>query len=262
VKEGWKIAGCVALIGLLGVDVGLQIASRFAPPPNGVVAAQQPVQPESGQKGANNPKSNESDDATLIVAVLGAGISILTFFVIGYQTFIFRGQHKIMDRQAGIADYQAKIAHTQLMLTHRPRIIVRRVEMLVFNPEVPVTIRYTFVNTGETEAKLVEWSLGCAVVQAGANFSDRLPKRRPHASRHPITLQAGEPLQEDYADTIPLEMTRFHSIRDTGLVLLFYGTIAYRDGVGSIKYTGFVRRFNPRTSRFHLTDDPADEYQH
>jgi hypothetical protein len=224
VKEGWKIAGCVALIGLLGVDVGLQIASRFAPPPNGAVAAQQPVQSESGQKGADNPKSNESNDATFIVAVLGTGTSILTLFVIGCQTFIFRGQHKIMDRQAAIADYQAKIANTQLMLTHRPRIIVRRVEMLVFNPEVRVTIRYTFVNAGETEAKLVEWSLGCTLVPAGANFSDRLPKRRPHASRYPITLQAGEPLQEDYADIAHIGVTNFHSIREGGLVLLFYGT--------------------------------------
>jgi hypothetical protein len=176
------------------------------------------------------------------------------------QANISDRQREIIDRQAGVAEHQAKITHTQLMLAYRPKVIVRNIEMLVFNPEMPIAIRYTFVNTGETDAKVVEWSVGHTVVPPGANFSDRIPFPRPIPPRRPTSLVSGNIIQEDFTDIGPFG-DNCALVKDAKIVLLFFEVIAYRDGMGRVKRTGFARRFDPETRRFHLTDDPDNEYQ-
>ncbi len=43
--------------------------------------------------------------------------------------------------------------------------------------------------------------------------------------------------------------------------LLFCGVIAYSDGSGNVRCTGFFRRFNPEALRFDVEPDYDDEYQ-
>jgi hypothetical protein len=193
-----------------------------------------------------------TDIVIAISATISAGIGVAILYV-------YRRMHSVMIEQGNIANRQANIANTQLVLAYRPKVIVRHIEMMDFKPEAPVAIRYTFVNKGETEAKLVEWSVDCTIVPPGANFSDRLPFHRTVPPYPPIVLGGGQPVQEDFiglgafGDNCTL-------VENGDAILLFYGVIAYRDGIGSTKRTGFVRRFDPKTGRFYLTDDPSNEY--
>src|ERR1700679_3236208 len=96
VKCWIKVAACATLIGLPGANVGLQIVLWFdAPTRQRIVAPQQVVQHEGGPKTPSSEKTNDIDIIPLIAAGLGGVTGFLTLLVIGYQTIIFRGQHKI-----------------------------------------------------------------------------------------------------------------------------------------------------------------------
>ena len=98
-----KIGVTVTLISLLSADIGLQAALWFGAPTRPIIIVpQQATQGESDKGAANHPKSNNLDNISLLVAMLGAGGTILTLFVIGYQTFIFHGQRKIMGQQTDL----------------------------------------------------------------------------------------------------------------------------------------------------------------
>jgi hypothetical protein len=110
VKCWIKIGATVTLISLLSVNIGLQTALWFGAPtrPRGI-ASQQATPTEGDKKAADHPKSDDSNSVALIIAVLGAGGSILTLFVIGYQTHIFHGQRRIMGQQTDILARQLNI---------------------------------------------------------------------------------------------------------------------------------------------------------
>jgi hypothetical protein len=110
VKCWIKVAAFITLIGLLGADIGLQTALWFgAPTRQTVIMGEQPVTSAGGKQSAS-----DGDHAPLILYT-PLIVGVLTLVVIGYQTFIFRGQYAIMTRQADIADRQAGIASRQLI---------------------------------------------------------------------------------------------------------------------------------------------------
>jgi hypothetical protein len=89
---------------------GVQLFAGRPPPPNSVVSTQSPVHSEGGQKASDSSKDDNSEIIPLVAAALGTVASILTLIVIIYQTLIFRGQHKIMERQADIAEQAMTIS--------------------------------------------------------------------------------------------------------------------------------------------------------
>lgn len=203
-REGWKIAGCVALIGLLGADIGLQITSRFALPPAGVVEARQGARPEGSQKAGYNPKTNDTYSITLIVTVLGAGTSILTLFVISYQTLIFRGQHKIMERQTEIADQMRTGAFWPHLVVEEPRF-----DTLVSTNDAGArrpTATYTLRSVGGKTVILK--SLRQQII-----FDTSMPRKIDPQAPWPVTYQ---PMHEgdfsiqtaDYLEEVTVEVDR------------------------------------------------------
>jgi hypothetical protein len=106
VKCWVKVGAFVALIGLLGADIGLQTVLWFgAPRPVTIETPKNPVLSEGGQKSKGAPDEGHTPLIPDTALIVGA----LTVLVIGYQAFVLRGQHAIMDRQvqATIASQRA-----------------------------------------------------------------------------------------------------------------------------------------------------------
>jgi hypothetical protein len=105
VKVGWKIAGCVALIGLLAADIGLQATTYFGTPTGG--PGWRTRVPENGQINANQTASwqNRPDQPKIT--------DWLILIVIFAQAVIYAHQSGIMKET--------------FRWGHRPRVRVKHV---------------------------------------------------------------------------------------------------------------------------------------
>jgi hypothetical protein len=194
-------------------------------------------------------------------AIIAQAVFAFFLVMVGvFQARLTQRQAKIASEQASIATMQADIANRQMLIAHRPKIIVRRIEMLTCNAETPLAIRYLFVNIGQTDAINVEFLVDYVVVKLGTHITGRATYRRTKQKPvPPFHLGSGVPIENDFVDNGPLGASSA-DIKSGSQDLMFYGQIAYNDGLGNSRRTGFVRRYSPETGRFVRTKDEDNEY--
>jgi len=227
---------------------------------------QQAAQPEGSQETGNNPKPNDTYGITLIVALLGAGTSILTLFVIGYQTFIFRGQHEIMEgqrrlmrRQANISSQQITLARDEFLASHRPHMTIHQVTLLpdysgARPDEAPLEAEFAIINSGTSAGTVIS----SAVELSYLYYDEIMPLRRMRRNEViiPVRYEMG------MADTRrikgdDLSGLAFDEAGDPGFTKKLYlrGWLLYADDRERRRTTYFCWEYDRALERFRLTDD-------
>ena len=132
--------------------------------------------------------------------------------------------------------------------------------MPIFGAAIPLTVNYLFVNSGDTDALQVQFTMDFAAPERGKKIDGRAEYRRATNPRAPFTLASGGICQGTFEDREPFGPSEI-DIENGARQILFFGQIAYTDELGRWRRTGFMRRYNPSTRRFELTDDSDNEYQ-
>jgi hypothetical protein len=256
VKEWLKMAGITALIGLSGASIGLCAALWFgAPTYPTVVAIQQAMQSEGSHKSADSPKANDSDGITLIVAVLGAGTSIMTLFVVCYQTLIFRGQHKIMERQADIAERALVDVERPFIfaeVTH-PGFEIRKSDPIMGYPALSLQrFELRLFNLGRTPASLTRLKYTVFAIPHGAT-PPFLDPRVVGGRELPVGTVAteGRPFTEGTNMFVFLKKeTDREAVANDRSAPWLVGFVRYDDLLGGHYITGFSQVYDPLAQRF------------
>jgi hypothetical protein len=296
VREGYKIAGWVALLALLAANIGLEATRAFAPPlQQHVNQMKQPADAASQAAPLNTP---DYENPNVV-------IGILTLIVLGFQAWVFRRQASIGDKQTSIAERQlaltagqVDIAEKQFLLTglqtdflekqkeiarqghlaaHRPMIRVRNIVLRrsqsfsstddLFHAGELVSGQLYIVNTGGADA----WVTDALVMVYWANALS-LPVERPYEGLDGNVGRMGGALYS--GRSVPIPFASIRPMQDCGPKILRglegwrlhimgwveYRDGAFRDGVFLTRRTAFCRLFNPETQRFVRVQD--EDYEH
>jgi hypothetical protein len=258
-REGWKIAGTVALLALLGADIGLQVAFRFSPP---FTEAQQTIHPEGGQNAAG---AGIKDYSPLI---LGA----LTLIVLVFQTFIFNRQARIaqsqtrisarqtaamnrqtamMSAQTDLMIMQKEIARRTFIAAHRPRMHVQFIDSPHITTGNKPTATIRVINIGGSDAKVI--GIGIAWFRrssdgAEINAWNAIPQPLPQGEQ---VVPPGKQLDIGVDGSTPLSEADIDAIHIGQHELIMVAILTYEDEVGASRATSFVRRFVNHPTRPH-----------
>jgi hypothetical protein len=285
VKERWKIIGCVALIGLLGADIGLQTARIFAPTMSFWESRNDLINPQDGQR----PQSNDPDYGNYAVGIATLITLIVQAVIFGKQarlmrrmTAIYRHQARTMGGQleaattaANTAAEQVELARKEFLASHRPQIVVHSIRLLPSNRGAPINERplvaqFAIVNAGTSDCRI----MGSAVYLAYSRPIDKplLPNLHRNGVVIPQRFAVGATNNCIEVTAIISDDEEFEAgfVGDayntggndaavSGHVLYINAWIAYCELSRSKRTTYFRRMYNPRVNRFVPTGDPEDE---
>jgi len=227
------------------------------------MAAQQAVQPESSQKGGANPKPNDTYDVTLIVALLGAGTSIVTLFVIGYQTLIFRGQHKIMDRQADIAERALIDVDRPFVFgeVSEPGFEIRWVEPIKAQTFSGRRLELRLFNLGHTPAILTRLEYDISAAQRGG-IAPVIDPQITGGRELPmgIVITGDRVFTEGTLMNSVLTEPQKDAVANFRASVWIVGFVRYDDLLGGHYITGFTQVYDALGMRFVVRGDRAYNY--
>jgi len=188
----------------------------------------------------------------------------------GITTWAIIGTGLVIAWQSFETRKAAEIAKKALILEFRPKIIVRSVKLIEIDggadgvPDWKVEIALS--NTGGTDAHVIPFTVS-------GEWYDRDRERRiadiGKIGNEGFTLAGGEPklIQIQFAErgfNISMYTLRV-SIQGFGKKQyrfpVVYGTIAYRDDLGTTRRTGFRRAWDAKDEVFRPAADPEYEYQ-
>lgn len=186
-----------------------------------------------------------------IVAVIdihnGLVTAIATVFIAGFTTVLAT----VTNRQARLTRESIDLARKEYVTSHRPRIILRDVFL------VAETINYMLVNTGDTDATIVEsWIFG-EFIEQGTRF--RVPRSAGHNDLGELVFSGGE--SKDLTCDLPPSLSfamKFPDSRRIGIDgqepvfgnEYFVGVIVYVDDVGVRRRSVFRRHWHDGRERF------------
>ncbi|MBU6480474.1 MAG: hypothetical protein KGS09_08025 [Nitrospirae bacterium] len=222
------------------------------------------------EKSANDQLLTKFTGALVLVGIVQAAIFIFQLFVFGRQARRLRetvAEMKIATRateKAAIAAEQnVEIARHEFIATHRPKIIVRRFSInKVGDDGESVDIGYEMVNTGESLATVV-----CSSTKLWWHTPTKpLPAIPPYAAK----IVQSIPIETGMLVTVPSQpVTDFEFVAGfeeesdattTGDRLFALGYIEYKDTIGKIRRTAFLRRYDFKAKRFDII--PHSDYEY
>lgn len=168
-------------------------------------------------------------------------------------------QAEAANKQARISDAALKLAQDEFRATHRPLLIVRNINPRVLNADQQIVIRFTIINKGQAGAGKVEWRMGVAILDAGKNIFGTEGIETIHQTLG-ASLANGQSHLDDFVSPAYLAGPNLETVKTGASQLWFCGVIAYFDDVGIVRRTGFARRYDPATHRFHFSDDSDNEF--
>lgn len=228
---------------------------------------------------ADNKKTADTDKDHYAIWTVGIGIAtavILFFqlFVFGLQAHRLRQTIDEMKRAtqaskdvAEAATEQLAIARKEFISTHRPRPIVRMVTIKPYTdpsvplePGKPIQIEWSVVNVGDTPCEIVE---GNATILVSHDFKPRTPYSASRDDMKGTSLLPGETY------TFTLIDDEVHLKNDPQVFdidkgnkrIYFFGFIMYKDDIGTVRRTAFLRLYNPAFHWFDISKYPDYEYQ-
>jgi hypothetical protein len=168
--------------------------------------------------------------------------------------------------QACLTRQAINLARDEFMASQRPKIIVRELRMLPQNHNTTVAtveVSYVVANTGASEAEIVESWIEIKDVRYGL-----LPPLNPIEDETPIrkiVIKAGANIsrtQGSNVEHVSLQIGRMGAQRrhEEPPELVFRGFVTYRDKNQITRRTAFYRRYDFKTMRFRIVDDPDYEY--
>ena len=163
-----------------------------------------------------------------------------------------------------VTGFQLRLARAEFISTDRPRIILREVQL------VADTIHYTVVNTGDTQATIVESIIKAEFVENQTRISPLRPSDQNDLGK--IIIAGGElkvltyQLPTEISFAIKFPMTRRIAIEDRPPMFgdrFFTGIIVYADDLGIKRRSVFRRRWDDRSLTFiRLTPEEERDYEY
>jgi hypothetical protein len=166
----------------------------------------------------------------------------------------------VSNRQARLIEDQARIARNEFIVTHRPKIIVRAFQMLNPDAGVGVAPRVIFIahNIGDSPARIIEVRSATLVQDINANLPNDLGF--PFLENFHVTLVSGQKEVFPINGADPFVENEAMEIFARRSMLLCLGIVAYLDGAGTRRETGFCRRFMSDAREWSTLRDSEYEY--
>jgi hypothetical protein len=169
----------------------------------------------------------------------------------------------VSNRSAKIAEDGVALARLEFFATHRPRLAIRRVEFLVASGNVPLGIRYSVHNAGDSEGVITAVSERLWL-DNGATTLHVIPTYRPPKTEN-VSLKSGEHIACEYihpeGEELGFASVTFSHLGAHDRKPIFLGYIEYIDQAGMTRRTAFLREYDPATRRFNQVNHPDYEYQ-
>jgi hypothetical protein len=164
------------------------------------------------------------------------------------------------------------IARDEFTSSHPPRIVIRRVSLdqgdIVIGAPIsrPWKVQYIVANVGRANAEIFEGNATVKRIEAP------LPAIPPFDDAGditgPIRLGAGESgpltveLDPQGAIVQAVRSGELANVAQGDIAgdIHFFGYMQYRDNIGIVRRTAFCRRYDIRTRRFSVVDDPDYEF--
>ncbi|WP_338735091.1 cell envelope integrity protein TolA [Asticcacaulis sp. DW145] len=138
------------------------------------------------------------------------------------------------------------LARKEYIATHRPRLRFNTCEFDKFGPNIPLTCNVTMINFGETNANIFLISAGFII--KNGDFQNYLgPDTEDHEQR---AIIPGEQFFIEWTTNHSFSPYLFRSIINGDTELFYDGTVHYRDANGTIRVTGFTRRYDRNRRKF------------
>lgn len=159
----------------------------------------------------------------------------------------------VAQSNAKTMEASVELARREFLATHRPKIILRDATSVQDMGEL-IIVKYTLVNVGDTEAKILAGALDLRVY-TGMDFEpDNLPTvDEDESDIKTITLKCGEQVNLLYTSPTLKWMTDNYTcdeFADPAAGMHFYGQIVYQDALGTRRHVGFRRKFSHNQKRF------------
>jgi len=168
---------------------------------------------------------------------------------------ISKRQLKIQAAQTDLMEKQKEIARQEFLATHRPKLRIRLLKVDEPIPNLPVTVRYEIVNVGDGQANAITSAITLQVM------TDLQARKWTSWSKEfavPDSLIAGESVEvTQVTDATFAKGFVMSKVRVRGIV-------AYSDGPGTRRKTGFFRERGESLNRFRRIDDQdiASDYEY
>lgn len=196
------------------------------------------------------------------------GVAITALATIAIAVFTLT-LYRATTAQGRLTRESIDLARKEFISTHRPRIALRNV-YAVQSQDFPITVTFSLVNSGETDA----WIIQSAIV---VEFPHRPDLMLIPESKNRMDIALFGPLKagelrtfvhiDKYLQWNSAEISQ-HAIsvddathrRFMQKGLFFVGQIAYRDDLGTIRYLVFRHRYESDRSRFYPYQDTELNY--
>jgi hypothetical protein len=189
----------------------------------------------------------------------GIGITALATIVIA----AFTATLWIATRQQGDLTFESlKLAREEFIASHRPRIELHSLKISHRSDETePAPIEFRYVNSGDSVGHVKQ--VGTRLVYQREDMLQSDLDFDVREISPPMKIKSGE---------FGFGLTRDKSIPDlilstpvsvTDYIKFFcVAYIVYTDDLGTIRQTGFCRRYDPETDRWVNVEDPEYEYSY
>jgi hypothetical protein len=223
--------------------------------------------PKSQEESEKDTEERKDRKILNVLTFSLAGIGVMQLIVFGLQARRLRETVVATEKAAEAAKKQTEVAINEFVSTHRPKVIVRSVTIeppthpaLPIEEGVPIKIRGTVVNIGDTPTEIIESNI--TILVAGPTFYVRTPFGPADNSINGRKLVPGGAWTFWVtADQVDFDNTpKIVALQRGEKVIYFFGFISYRDDIGNMRRTAFCRKYNPETERFDQTNDPDYEY--
>lgn len=190
----------------------------------------------------------------------GLVTAIATVFVAGFTWTLY----KVSKQQAELTRESINLAREEFISTHRPKIIVSGFKWSSVEEEGveledrPIRISFRYINIGESRAEIIEIGTELVTLFTPASMPSNIKFER-HKMETPIILESGGSANATTIDEIEQSKFIWYSSVDAH-TLVCAGYVSYRDAVGKERRTGFCRKLDQKTSRWHAIEDAEYEY--
>jgi hypothetical protein len=237
---------------LVGIAAGGSIVSAFITPPStsSLNCAENP----NGANCQSAEQRHEANEAALgyYTKWLMIGTAVLAFATIalGIATV---GLYVSGERQFGLA-------RDEFISTHRPKLVVRQFQIDPTSPGQPLRVTFSVINVGSTDAtvrsiagEVVIWNtLSNHYLEPGID-----PVLRPIQN---TILKSGTRSAFTAQSRFLFQQSHIGAVQTASYQIRCLGEIAYADGLGVLRRTGFHRRYDIANDKFLRSDDPDEEY--
>jgi hypothetical protein len=169
------------------------------------------------------------------------------------------------DKLSTATNETIRLTKEAFIAANRPKLIVRELRMLPQNHNTTmatVEVSYVVANTGASEAEIVDSWIEIQDVRYGLLPLHSIEENNPIGK---IVIKGGANVSRTQSSSVghvSLQIGRMSAqrLQHEPPELVFRGFITYLDQNQITRRTGFYRRYNFKTMRFCIIDDPDYEY--